>query len=172
MSRLPILAAVCLVLLTTTMPATAADLSPRPITPDLHCPTCGMMPARYPEWQNQVIFKDGTMAAFDGGKCLFRFLLGMGNFEESHTAAEVAAIWVKDYETGSWIDAKNALFVAGSNEMGPMGKEIIPFAAREQAQKFQKSHGGDLLLFNEIKPHVVKPLMGGMHHMKKMQMHH
>ena len=136
------------------------------IPADRGCATCGMYPAHYPQWQQQLIFKDKSMAAFDGGKCLFRFLLNMATYDARHTLADVAMIWVKDFNTGAWTDGTKAFYVVGSNVMGPMGKEIIPFTTQEAAQKFQQQNGGAVEPYANITMDTLKPLMGGMMHMQ------
>ena len=104
--------------------ALAAGQQPQTITEKMSCAACGMYPHRYPQWQTQIIFTDGTMAAFDGGKCMFRFLLNMQKFSPERKPEQVAAVWVKDFTTGSWIDGKAAHYVIDSKELGPMGKEL------------------------------------------------
>jgi nitrous oxide reductase accessory protein NosL len=161
-----------LALFTTTMLlatplAFAAPPEPQAITEKMSCATCGMYPQRYPQWQTQVIFTDGTMAAFDGGKCMFRFLLNMQQFAPERKAEQVMVVLVKDFSTGVWLDGKAAHYVIGSKEMGPMGKELIPFASRTAAEEFQKENGGVIETYANISMTTIKSLMGGMHlHMK------
>lgn len=142
---------------------------PQEITATDSCMTCGMFPAHFPEWQSQVIFQDGFMASFDGCKCMFRYLLNMQKFDQSHSADQVAAIWVKDHATNEWTDGKIATYVVGSSKMGPMGKELIPFAAPESANAFQKENGGAIESYSGITMATIKPLMGPMGMHKKMQ---
>ena len=146
------------------------DQSPPPqqITDTHSCMTCGMFPAHFPEWQSQVIFTDGFMASFDGCKCMFRYLLNMQKFDAHHTPDQVAAVWVKDFGTQEWIDGKAATYVIASSVMGPMGKELIPFAARENAEAFQKENGGTIAHYDSIDISTIKPMMGGMGMHKKM----
>lgn len=143
--------------------ALAAGQQPQTITEKMSCAACGMYPYRYPQWQTQIIFTDGTMAAFDGGKCMFRFLLNMQKFSPVRKPEQVAAVWVKDFTTGSWIDGKAAHYVIDSKELGPMGKELIPFSSRTAAEEFQKKNGGTIETFANISMDTIKPLMGGMH---------
>lgn len=151
--------------------ALAAAPEPQTITEKTSCAACGMYPHRYPQWQSQVIFTDGTMAAFDGCKCMFRFLLNMQKFAPEHHPEQVAAIWVKDFKTGKWLDGKTAQYVIDSKEMGPMGKELIPFASRADAEEFQKANGGAIEPYANISMATIKPLMGGGMHMQ-MNMPH
>lgn len=151
------------ILLTSAL-AFAAGSAPAPqtIPEGMGCATCGMYPHRYPEWQTQVIFRDGAMAAFDGNKCMFRFLLNLQKFAPQRTTEQVAAVWVKDFQTGAWLDGKTAHYVIDSKEMGPMGKELIPFASRAAAEEFQKANGGTIETYANINMATLKPLLGGM----------
>lgn len=143
--------------------ALASGPKPQAITEKMSCAACGMYPHRYPQWQTQVIFTDGAMAAFDGGKCMFRFLLNMQKFAPERKPEQVAAVWVKDFKTDKWLDGKAAHYVIDSKEMGPMGKELIPFATRTAAEEFQKANGGTIETYANINMATIKPLMGGMH---------
>lgn len=137
------------------------------ITAETSCAVCGMYPAQYPQWQSQVIFKDKGMVAFDGGRCMFLFLLHMPQFDSRHTAAEVAMVWVKDFGTGAWTDGATASYVVDSTVLGPMGsKELIPFATEEAARKFQQQNGGTVEPYAKITREMIQPLMGmgGMMH--------
>lgn len=64
-------------------------------------------------------------------------------------------------------------YAAGSNIMGAMGKELIPFADQADAMKFRLEQGGSVMIYSQISPAVLKtPGKGGMkmeegwHHMK------
>ena len=140
------------------------------IPTDVSCGKCGMFPAKYPRWQSQVIFKDGSMTPFDGCKCMFNFLQAVEKYDKAHTAADVQVVWVKDFDSGAWINGSDAYYVVGSDMMGPMGKELIPFAENSAAMKFHQEHGGSMMRYGEITPEVLKGLgMGGMK-MKHMKM--
>ena len=147
--------------------ALAEDQGPPPITPQATCAACGMYPHQYPQWQTQVLFNDGFAASFDGGKCMFRFLLNMNKFAPQRSPEQVTAVWVKDFGSGNWIDGKKAWYVIDSKVMGPMGKELIPFSSEAAANEFQKNNGGTVSPFPAITMETIKSLMGGMHKMKQ-----
>jgi nitrous oxide reductase accessory protein NosL len=49
------------------------------------------------------------------------------------------------------IDGRAAFYVIGSDVMGPMGKELVPFASEAAARDFLKDHRGQrVLTFKEI----------------------
>jgi nitrous oxide reductase accessory protein NosL len=151
-----------------------ASQAPMEIPADVSCGKCGMFPANYPRWQSQIIFKDGSMTSFDGCKCMFNFLMAMDNFDKTHSADDVLVVWVKDFDSGAWINAVDAHYVVGSDMMGPMGKELIPFADSGAARKFHQESGGVMMQYADITPEVLKGMgMGGMkmkHGTKQMQM--
>lgn len=74
----------------------------------------------------------------------------------------VAAIYVTDIgraswdqpEPGTWIEAREAFYVLGSDRIGGMqAAELVPFASREDAKQFIKQHGGEIVVFDAI-PHA------------------
>jgi copper chaperone NosL len=148
---------------TATESAQISMVQPMVIPKDVSCGKCGMYPASYPRWQSQIVFKDGSMTPFDGCKCMFNFMNAMGQYDKAHTSDDVAAILVKDFSNGKWMNASDAHFVVGSKMMGPMGKELVPFADKEEAMKFHHEQGGSMMMYGEITPEVLKTLgMGGM----------
>ena len=140
----------------------AAVQPPQVIPDNISCGKCGMAPARYPKWQTQIVFTDGSMTPFDGCKCMFGYLFHMGQYDTKHTTDDMAAVWVKDFHSGDWIQAADAHYVVGSDVMGPMGKELIPFGAHADAMAFQTENGGTLTEYDSISMETLKPLMHGM----------
>jgi len=65
--------------------------------------------------------------------------------------AFIAAVWATDYYSLKWIDGMAAFFVPGSDVLGPMGRELIPFGKETEAKEFLKDHKGrSLLRFADI----------------------
>ena len=71
----------------------------------------------------------------------------------------IAAIYVTDIghaswdqpEPGTWIEAREAFYVLGSDRVGGMQTpEVVPFATREDAMLFMQQHGGEIFLFDTI----------------------
>lgn len=137
--------------------------APREIAADAPCGKCGMFPARYPQWQSQIVFSDGTMTPFDGCKCMFGFLFNMEKYDPAHTPEDIARIWVRDFNSGDWIEADQAHYVIGGTVTGPMGKELIPFREKSSAEAFRKVHGGQFSSFEAVNVDTLIPLMHMMH---------
>ena len=139
--------------------AQAADKLPPAPPAKAKCPVCGMFVAKYTEWICSLSFKDGNRAYFDGPKDLFKFYLNPGRYGSARKQADVAAIQVKDYYSLASIDGREAYFVIGSDVFGPMGKELVPFAKKADAEGFLNDHGGKRLVrFGEITPALMKSL--------------
>ncbi len=149
-------AGAALLLLTTV--AIAQEAGKRP-SPKDKCPVCGMFVAKYPDWTATVAFQDGSLAWFDGAKDLFKFLADPGRFMPGRKAAEVRVVTVTDYYAVKPLDAKEAFFVVGSDVFGPMGKELVPFGKRTEAEEFLRDHRGKKVLrFGEVNRTVLEGL--------------
>lgn len=123
------------------------------------CPVCGMLVAKYPDWVCSMTFRNSTSVYFDGPKDLFTYYLNPGRYGPARKQADIAEIHVKDYYSLAVIDGLQAFYVIGSNVLGPMGKELVPFARRDDAEGFMRDHRGrKILRFNEITRFVLKGL--------------
>jgi nitrous oxide reductase accessory protein NosL len=123
------------------------------------CPVCGMFVARYPEWVAAARFADGTYAVFDGTKDLFKFLADPARYDPRRTTTDVRAVLVTDYYAVRQVDARTAWYVLGSDVLGPMGHELVPFAAEADAREFLADHRGRRLLrFADVIPAILREL--------------
>jgi len=123
----------------------AAQAPPKPGPKDL-CPVCGMLVSKYPNWVATIAYKDGHAHHFDGAKDLFKFFHDPAKYAAGHRREDMAAIWVTDFYSLARIDARSALYVTGSDVLGPMGHEFVPLANREDAAEFLKDHKGKRIL--------------------------
>jgi copper chaperone NosL len=123
------------------------------------CPVCGMFVAKYPEWTASLTFKDGRTEFFDGVKDLFRFYHGMSRYAPRRNPAEIREMRIKDYYTLATEDARSAWYVIGSDVLGPMGREAVPFAREADARSFLKDHlGTKILRFSDLNHSIIKML--------------
>ena len=121
-----------------------------PVGPEEKCPVCGMFVAKYGQWLTQI--DDGTDKAlvFDGVKDMMAFYFN-GDRYGGGTDMTKADIWVRNYYTLDYIDGREAFYVVGSDVMGPMGEELIPFGTRKEAENFKTDHHGTAIFsFDEI----------------------
>jgi copper chaperone NosL len=154
-----LLFAISFVILTAAV-STAAE---QPVPgPDDKCPVCGMFVAHYQDWITTVVYQDQVIHYFDGPKDLFTYLLDMEKWAPGRDAKTIQSITVKEYYGLSPIDAHMAFYVIGSDVLGPMGHELIPFATLEDAKGFMRDHKGKKIYrFDEIDSTVLSALKSG-----------
>ena len=140
-------------------PAIAAEKAPPAPSAKEKCPVCGMFVAPYPNWQGVIVYKDGGRSYFDGPKDLFTFYLAPEKYGSARKRADIADIYVTDYYAVAATDGRKAFYVIGSDVRGAMGKELVPFAKKSDADGFLKDHRGrKVLRFDEITPATLKSL--------------
>jgi len=123
------------------------------------CPVCGMFVYKYPKWVAQIIFKDGTSYFYDGAKDMFKHIFDTAKYTAGKKAEEIKAIYVTDYYEVELVDAKSAFYVLGSDVLGPMGHELLPFKDQESAQEFLEDHKGkSIIRFQDVTPAVIESL--------------
>ncbi len=126
------------------------------------CPVCGMFVALYPEWIATVLYQDGQAHHFDGAKDLFKYLLDLPRYAPDRAPAEISAIGVTEYYGLTRIDARAAWYVIGSDVLGPMGHELIPLTAQDEAEEFSRDHQGRRILrFDEVDRALLEKLDRG-----------
>jgi copper chaperone NosL len=157
--RVPILSALCLLGLLVSSPLGAAEIGvPKPAARD-KCPVCGMFVAKYPDWLAAVRLRDGSHVFFDGAKDLFKYLHTLKKYDPARRPEDIQAVYVMDYYRLSWIDARRAWYVLGSDVYGPMGRELIPLELESDAREFMKDHKGtSIIKFSEATPEVIRTL--------------
>ncbi|WP_420266613.1 nitrous oxide reductase accessory protein NosL [Candidatus Magnetominusculus dajiuhuensis] len=151
-----------LLLLTISVTAYAAE--PHKASKSDKCAVCGMLVGPHSKWLAQIIFKDGTSAFFDGPKDMFKFYFDIPKYNTDKTQADIEDIYVTEYYTAKPVKAQTALYVVGSNVMGPMGKEFVPVTP-DKANNFMVDHKGQKSLkFDEIKAADLQSGDTGMSH--------
>ncbi len=108
---------------------------------------------KYPRWAAQIFYKKNNKIyhfSFDGVKDLMKFYFEPEKWG-SYKNINIKKILVTDYYSQMAIDGRKAFYVIGSNVIGPMGNELIPFKTMNEAQTFIKDHNGKKILkFKEI----------------------
>ena len=141
-----------------------ASAKPQKIEQHSQCPLCGMYPVRYPQFNCQIVFKDGSYEAFDSAVGLLVYLLFPD--KTGLTLKPVAGIYFKDYLKGTWVESENAFFVTGSEIMGPMGIEFLLVDNEPAAKELKKAENGqDIIPFREInRQYMIKAAQAGWLH--------
>lgn len=114
--------------------------------PKDRCAVCGMFVAHYPNWVALIEFRDGSRAFFDGPKDMFVFFFDLAKYRPQARPEDIVGIHVTEYYTTRLLAASDVFFITGSDVMGPMGKELVPVAGRENAETFRRDHGGTKIM--------------------------
>lgn len=140
--------------------AVAAEKPPAKPGKQEKCPVCSMFAAYYPDFQAQVVFKDGTQAFFCCVKCMMQYYFDLPKYNPAKKTADVASVVVTDYSNTKPIDGYQAYYVVGSVVFGPMGQEFMPFAKESAAREFRRENQGkEIIRFNQINPEKLKELL-------------
>jgi len=152
---------------------------PDPVTlgTNADCDVCGMVIAQHPGPTAEIFYADQqpegheNPARFDSTWEAFQY-----DFDHEDWTRE--GFYVTDYSTvdyelredggqtvistyydaESFTDATDVTFVVGSEVVGAMGKDLIGFSERENAEAFRDEHGGDLAPFDDVTPTMVATL--------------
>ncbi len=133
--------------------APAAEGGPRPAAKSIsadgslniglsdRCPVCAMFPYRYPKTAAAMTLKNGDAFYFCSNGCLLRTWLRPTVYLGRHRSA-IDRLAARDYFSGAPVDGRTAIWVAGSDVIGPMGPAIIALGDKNQLEAFKKRHGG------------------------------
>lgn len=150
----PRLSAILLLLAAACGEEETAALPPQELTRDAIGHYCGMIVADHPGPKAQIFLSGADEPLWFSS---VRDALAFTVLPEEPKS--VAAIYVNDMgraewgspEPGTWIDAKSAWYVIGSDRTGGMGApETAPFGERQQAEAFVTRHGGRIVAFADI----------------------
>lgn len=134
----------------------AGTCAPMAVTAKHKCPTCGMRVAPYENWYTQIVYDSGVNDAFCGVKCLMAFYFEPSRYAAKGEREHIQGLFAKDYYSQHWHDMKGMVYVLGSDVLGPMGKELIPFSNPAHAETFMQDHNGSRILrFDEITPDLI-----------------
>ncbi len=89
------------------------------------CVVCGMDVRIAPKLMAQVKLKDGSYKYAESPKHIIQYYL--------ENKDKISELWVKDYESGKWIDGAKAFYVI--THEGPMGHDLLAFQSKISAQK-------------------------------------
>ena len=117
------------------------------------CHLCGMIISNYPGPKGQLYQRGDTRThKFCSTRDMFAYLLDP---EHKHN---IQSAFVHDMAVTPWdhpdeetyIDARTAWYVTGSNRKGAMGPTLASFADKAHAEAFISQYGGKLYAFDQL----------------------
>jgi len=122
----------------------------------IECPICHMNTEHGVPGPAAVVFKDGKVVGFDGAGDMFRYVLDPTKY--GFEAANIKNVYVTDYTTKKFVDAKSAFYTLESDVQASMGSEVVPFSRKEDAEKFKSEHKGEkIVAYSEVTQDALKP---------------
>jgi nitrous oxide reductase accessory protein NosL len=137
-------------------PAASVPRFPKPGKKD-RCPVCGMFAYKYPQWIAGFVFKSGKTFFHCCPKCMLHNLSHIPKYQPGETREQLKLIWVTEYYTTRKMAARDVLFVAGTQLVGPMGLDLIPVKGEAAADSLKRDYGGGLILtIDQITPEIIE----------------
>lgn len=90
----------------------------------------------------ELITAKGKVYKFDDISC--------GVTYSEKNAADGNKIYVADHQSGKLIDAKTAVYLKSDKNRTPMNSMIVAFSNSQDAEKMQKSKGGEILSWQQV----------------------
>lgn len=129
------------------------------------CPVCKMKIESSVLGPAAIVLKDGKVLGFDAAGDLFRYYLEPEKY--GLDVKQIKEMYVTEYGTKNFLNAKDALYVTGSDLQEGMGPELAPFSKKEDAEKFKSEHHGkNISKFSDLKMDDLKSAK------KKLKMEH
>jgi hypothetical protein len=103
---------------------------------------------------------DGRVVQFVSVKSMLQVYFHQKYFiDHKLIKTNIQSMYVQDFLTGDVINAKNAVYMFGSNQIGPHGDDLIPFKSKDMAKVFKiKSGGTKILTFKQLNVGLVRYL--------------
>ncbi|MEA5387049.1 nitrous oxide reductase accessory protein NosL [Haloarculaceae archaeon H-GB11] len=143
------------------------------------CEVCGMVIPNHPGPSAEIFYADQqpsgheNPARFDSTWEAFQY-----DFERQDRGWTRQAFYVTDYsavdyevftdggdtlitthpEADAFADASEVTFVVGSEVKGAMGRDLIAFSEKADAESFNAEYGGSLATFDQVTPETIAQL--------------
>lgn len=116
--------------------------------PTDECGNCGMFVEPFPQWNVRVATQPQIW--FCSPRCMF---------VKQQESQQPDSIFVNDYYDNQRINGRTAYYVIGSDIIGSMGHDLVPFATAAAAADFLKEHRGRRIVqFAEVKASLLDSL--------------
>jgi len=125
------------------------------------CPVCRMDVKAADPAMAEIVYSDKTKLMFETAGDMLTFYNDPDRYEVTAAQkdrANIDRIIMKDYNSKTGIDARQAALVYKSKVNGPMGPDVFAFQSHQDARSFVETNGGSLLTFNDLTPEMVRNL--------------
>ncbi|MEK4627412.1 MAG: nitrous oxide reductase accessory protein NosL [Solibacillus sp.] len=107
------------------------------------CEICNMSISHI-DYAGQIVFKNNDHLVFDDLGCLMEYI--MENGEDN-----IGAAFIKDEQSHTWINVKDAVYVYNANYWTPMNYGVLAFSTEKNANLYMEENGqGELLSYDDL----------------------
>lgn len=126
------------------------SFEPVSINPEIDvCEICNMSIA-HEHYATEIIATDGEVYKFDDLGCMVEFL----EKDKVLTNDQVAKQFVRDSETGEWVDIKDAFHAYHPDFWTPMANGVVTFKDSERAESYINKQGmGEVYDYERLPQH-------------------
>lgn len=126
------------------------SFEPVKINPEVDvCEICNMSIAEE-NYAAQLLSKDGDVYKFDDIGCMYEFI----NKDKKIAKEDIAKQYVRDMESGKWLEANKAHYAYDKDFWTPMAYGVVVFQKQEEANNYIKEQGkGELYDFKQLSQH-------------------
>ena len=103
------------------------------------CERCKMIISEK-EFATQYVLTGGKAKKFDDVGCMIEYLR-----ENPGDRTDLLGVYVRDYDSGEWIDARKAHYFQGGDIKSPMGFGIVAFTSEESMRAYPQYDRGKAL---------------------------
>ena len=135
-------------------PHTHKDKTTTSTKENFDCRHCGMPSQEYPKWKAKVVTKTGNIW-YCSPRCMF-----ISTLDKEKGPKDIKSIEVISYYDTKPIDAKTAMYVIGSDVLGPMGHDLVPLKDKAAAKDFKNDHKGEAIVaFGDVNMKMIQALV-------------
>ncbi|WP_214779378.1 nitrous oxide reductase accessory protein NosL [Exiguobacterium sp. s22] len=114
---------------------------------ETECEVCKMK-IMVQQFAAEAIMENEKGYAFDDIGCLMR------DWYPEQKEEDIAAMYVKDFNTKDWVELDEAMFVYDKESKTPMAYNILSFAKEADAEAYVDENGGEMMDFDQLKDHT------------------
>lgn len=127
-----------------------SSMEPEEINPEIDvCEVCNMGIA-HEHFATEIVTEDGEIYKFDDIGCMDEFLQSESSLNEEGAAKK----YVRDMESGEWVELEKAYHAYHPEYWTPMANGVVSFKNKERAEKYVKDQGmGEVLDYKALEKH-------------------
>ncbi len=122
------------------------EIRPQAIHPEDNCAYCRMAISQL-NFACEIVAPDGTVLKFDDVGCMVKYT-------EERIVPKGSVPFIRDFYSGEWAEAGNAVYVKSPAVMTPMNFGVVALSRQENLRRFLSEYGGAQQSYGQLKEAV------------------